>query len=119
MDDKQTIHDLIHNSDFNMVKVIDLFRSEIQNTFEKSSTSSTAEDFIYPCMQNNMPIKEMTPFIGEVDYKYSGNDTLYIVDECSPDPIYTIAVIPQICEWVPECCHSLVNYSSGIIIMQT
>ena len=35
MDDKQTIHDLIHNSDFNMVKVIDLLRQRYKILLKK------------------------------------------------------------------------------------
>ena len=113
MENKQTIHDLIRESNFDMDKLIELLRSRIQEAFERNSSSSTAGDFIYPWMQNNIPIKDMTPFTGEVDYKYLGKDTLYIVAECSLHPIYANPVIPQIREWVPECCHSLVNYCSG------
>ena len=113
MENKRTIHDLIRESNFDMDKMIELLRSGIQETFERDSSSSTAEDFIYPCMQNNIPIKEMAPFIGEVDYEYLGKDTLYTIDECLLDSLYPTAVIPQIREWVPECCHSLVDYCSG------
>ena len=113
MENKGTIHDLLRNSNFDMDRTIELLRSEMQNTFERNPTSFTTENFIYPCMQNNIPIKEMTPFTGEEKYEYLGKDTLYKVDSSSSNPLYASAVVPIISEWVPECCHSLVNYCSG------
>ena len=113
MENKRTIHELIRDSNSDMDQIIELLQFEIQRTFERNSISSTPEDLIYPCMQNNIPIKEMTPFTGEADYEYLGKDTLYQIEKTLLDPIYTTTLTPQICDWVPECCHSLVNYCSG------
>ena len=113
MENKGTIIDLLRKSNFDMHEAIQLIRREIQQNFEGNSIYCITEDFIYPCMQNNIPIKEMTPFTGEDRYKYLGQDTLYTVDTSSLNPLYASVVIPQINRWVPECCHSLVNYCSG------
>ena len=113
MENKRTIHELIRDLNYDMDQIIELLRSEIQKTFERNPISSTSEDFIYPSMQNNIPIKEMTPFTGEADYQYLGKDTLYQVEKTLLDPIYATTLTPQICDWTPECCHSLVNYCSG------
>ena len=113
MENKGTIIDLLRKSNFDMHEAIQLIRREIQQNFEGNSIYCITEDFIYPCMQNNIPIKEMTPFTGEDRYIYLGQDTLYKVDTSSLNPLYASAVIPQISKWVPECCHSLVNYCSG------
>ena len=113
MENKGTIIDLLRKSNFDMHEAIQLIRREIQQNFEGNSIYCITEDFIYPCMQNNIPIKEMTPFTGEDRYEYLGQDTLYKVDNSSLNPLYASSVIPQISEWVPECCYSLVNYCSG------
>ena len=113
MENKGTIHDLIRDTNFELDKAIELLRTDIQQTFEGNSIYSITEDFIYPCMQNNIPMKEMTPFTGENKYEYLAKDTLYKVDDSSLNPLYASDVVPLISKWVPECCHSLVYYCSG------
>ena len=111
MENKGTIHDLILKSEFDLDKAIQRLQSEILQTFAVNSTYTSIVDFIYPCMQNNIPIRDMTPYTGEKKYEYLGKDTLYKVH--ITDSTYASAKIPQIKEWVPECCHSLVYYCSG------
>ena len=87
-------------SNFDMDAVIEYLRTKILNSFESDSESfSASEDFI---KVNNIPIKEMTPYTGKVNYEYLGNDMLFTVDEITFD---SSTVIPKICHWVPEKCH--------------
>ena len=111
MENKGTIHDFILKSGFDLNEAIQRLQSEILQTFEDNSTYTSTVDFIYPCMQNNKPIRDMTPYTGKEKYEYLGKDTLYTVH--NTDYIFASAEIPQIREWVPERCHSLVNYCSG------
>ena len=111
MENKGTIHDLILKSEFDLDEAIQRLRSKILQTFEYNPTYTSTVDFIYPCMQNNVPIRDMTPHPGKEKYEYFGKDTLYTVH--NTDSIYTSAEISRIKEWVPEHCHSLVYYCSG------
>ena len=108
MENKQTILERFRKLNFDMEAIIRKLQSEMQSTFEREShTFSATEDFIFPWKENNVPIKNMIPYIGKVEYEYLGKDTLFRVKsrESTETPI--------ISNWVPKCCHSLVVYCSG------
>ena len=108
MENKQNIFELFRDFNFEMDKIIDFLQSQIHERFERDPQSfSTAEDFIYPWKETNLPIKEMTPFTGKVDFEYLGKDTLFRVDSSSGNET------PIISDWVPTCCHPVVKYCSG------
>ena len=109
MENSQTVFQYFADLQFKFDTIIENLRSNIQTKFETCSRQfSSTEDFLYPSKENNIPIKEMTPFTGKIKFEYLGKDTLFQVDTSN-----TFVVEPIISEWIPECCHSLVNYCSG------
>ena len=107
MENKQIVFDYFEQFQFKHDTIIEDLRSQIQTAFENCpSEFASTQDYLYPSKENNVPIREMTPFTGETDYEYLGKDTLFTVDTA-----YTSELI--IAEWIPLCCYSLVKYCSG------
>ena len=107
MENKQIVFDYFKHSLFKHDTIIEDLRSQIQAGFENCpSEFASTQDYLYLSKENNVPIREMTPFTGKTDYEYLGKDTLFTVDTA-----YTSELI--IAEWIPLCCHSLVKYCSG------
>ena len=107
MENKQIIFGYFKQFQFKHDTIIEDLRSQIQTGFEICpSEFASTQDYLYPSKENNVPLREMTPFTGETDYEYLGKDTLFTVDTA-----YASELI--IAEWIPLCCHSLVKYCSG------
>ena len=66
------------------------------------------DQFIFPCNENNYPIRYMTPYPGRNDYEYFSGSSLFQMDKSRLDKKKLI-----LSEWVPSECRPLVKYCSG------
>ena len=118
MENKHLIFESFQSSNNDMSTIIKELNQEILCKFQRGSHSSSSfadiGDFIFPCKENNVPIKCMIPFAGRQDYEYFGINTLYNVTKNEGIESYSAnSELPVINDWVDPECHSLVKYCSG------
>ena len=103
MEKESTIFQRFRDHYFQMKEVIREIESDIQIRF------SSKEQFIFPCNENNIPIKDMTPYPGKRSYSYLAKNSLFVVERS-----YVIGrkeLLINCC--VPKECIPLVRYCSG------
>ena len=114
MEKSSAIYELFRNMNFIMNDVIKSIHSELLIRFKSDPQSFRGTDqFIYICSGNNIPIKNMTPFVGKAKYHYLGECSLFEYLEIKRlRGLYTTYQL-KISTWVPKNCQPLVEYCSG------
>ena len=108
MESSQTTFKIFNDSDFEIESIINSLKDHILTGFQNVSDSHAgAEDFIFPWKDNNFPIKEMTTYQGENNFEYFGPSSLFVTDN------RIASMTPNIRDWIPQSCHSLIKYCSG------
>ena len=110
MEKKQVIYDRFRKSEFNMNKISQTLANDMYTNFT-SKTNRGADQFLYPWRENRVPIKEMTPYIGNREYHYLNGSLFY--EGVNNDIHSTRKNILKVQKWVPSECHSLAKYCSG------
>ena len=110
MEKQSNIFELFRDHNFMMNEIISVIKSDILTKFQKDPTTSNGRNqFIYKSDKNNIPIKDMTPYLGKRCYRYFGKNSLYMVERTwlfNKEKLI-------ISNWVPKECHPLVKSCSG------
>ena len=105
MENKKDIKERFIYEYFQMRNIIDNVKSEI---LEEFLLESRKQAFIFPCIENNIPLKDMTPFTGNKSYQYLPHDKLYKTQ--TDIFLRTKLILPS---WIPKECTPLIKYCSG------
>ena len=112
MEKESIIFQKFRDHNFQMKKVISVIESDIPNKFIKGALMlSSKEQFIFPCNENNIPIKDMTPYPGKQSYSYLAKNSLFVVEVERNHLISSNKLIFK--SSVPKECKPLVMYCSG------
>ena len=108
MENKSTIYTLFRHFNFEMDTTITILCETILSRFCNESNKYTGtEQFIYPWRENKVPLKDMTPYIGKLNFEYLSKDSLYYI-EVQEKRSYL-----EFRKNVPKECHALIKYCSG------
>ena len=108
MENKSTIYTLFRHFNFEMDTTITILCETILSRFSDESNKYTGtEQFIYPWRENKVPLKDMTPYMGKLNFKYLSKDSLYYI-EVQEKRSYL-----EFRKHVPKECHALIKYCSG------
>ena len=111
MEKRSIVYEIFRNLDFKMNEIIDFIEKDILARFQRVPKEKL-EQFIFPCAENNTPIKHMTPYPGKVEFEYLGKDCLYVVDMERRMLVFSKLKL-RTSDWVPTECRSLIKYCSG------
>ena len=109
MDSEPSIFKIFQGQNFLMDKIISNFKSDILARFQDTPRSGRSEHFLF-ALENNHPIKSMTPCVG-TKFEYMSKETLYL-KKCIP-ALFCPKEAITVSSWVPKECHDLVKYCSG------
>ena len=108
MENKSTIYTLFRRFNFEMDTTIKILCERILSRFcDESNKFAGAEQFIYPWRENKVPLKDMTPYIGKLNFEYLSKDSLYVIEVQEKRSYLDFR------KHVPKECHPLIKYCSG------
>ena len=108
MENKTTIYTLFRRFNFEMDTTIKILCETILSRFsDESHKFAGTEQFIYPWRENKVPLKDMTPYMGKLNFEYLSKDSLYVI-EVQEKRFYL-----DFRKHVPKECHPLIRYCSG------
>ena len=105
MANKNDIKERFLKEGFQIGTIIDNVKTEILHEF---LLESRKQAFIFPCIEHNIPLKDMTPFTGNKSYQYLPHDKLYKTQ--TDIFLRTKLILPS---WIPKECTPLIKYCSG------
>ena len=105
MENKKDIKVRFLEDNFRMSRIIDDIKTKILQEFLLDSNKQV---FIFPCLERNMPLKDMTPFTGYPSYQYLPLNDLY---KFTTEYLVHTKLIPA--NWIPKQCKPLIKYCSG------
>ena len=105
MANKNDIKERFIKEGFQIGNIIDNVKSEILKDFLLESNEQV---FIFPCVEHNIPLKDMTPFTGNKSYQYLPHNQLYKIQ--TDMLLRTKLTLPSS---VPKECKPLIKYCSG------
>ena len=112
MENRPTIFETFRDFNFEMDTLINSLSSDICARFQNDPTKVTGpEQFFFPCGENNIPLKEMTPYPGRTDYQYFGEQSLFEMME--KNRLLHSKQKLKIQVWIPKVCRPHVKYCSG------
>ena len=109
MENKPTIYTLFREFNFEMDTIIKILEETILSRFcDESDHFAGTDQFIYPWRENKVPLKDMTPHIGKLDYEYLSTKSLYDAIEVQDKRSNLVFR-----KYVPQECYPLIKYCSG------
>ena len=103
MEKKQVVYTQFRQSEFNMDKIVQELEREMLLKF-----CGKGAEFIYPWRENRVPIKEMTPYLGNRTCQYL--NSLFLRED---KKYQRNSKNLKFSNWVPSECYPLVRYCSG------
>ena len=112
MESETSLFTTFQGLDFQIDQIISNFKSDIITRFHNTPNSGRSEHFLYT-VENNHPLKSMTPYPGYEKFEYMGQRTLYSKQTVAGWFPFGKKEIITISDWVPKECHGIVKYCSG------
>ena len=113
MENSSTIFETFRNFSLQIDDLINSLKYDISTRFQMYHSKISGPDhFIFPCGENNFPIKDMVPYPGNATFQYFGKESLFVV---GGDRLHFLNKRPRITihDWVPMHCYPLVKHCSG------
>ena len=109
MENKTEILSTFRTENYQMENIIENIETEILVGFLGNTDVHGEKHFVFPIMENNVPLRAMTPFPTKQSYQYLAPDCLYRIVTDRTKRKTKIKLLNE----VPNECKSLVKYCSG------